>query len=91
MVDRTVECTSAILPTVGVALFLPDEDDTILSAARKRLYLKDAMRRWPWLTIFECLNMQTEEQLIAAVQRGSSQLAVDTAAEVTLWLRGKTF
>lgn len=72
-------------------MFFLDDEDTSVSAARKRGYMNDAMRRWPWLTPIDCLGFQTEQQLISAVQRGSPGAAVSIAAEVTLWMRAKTF
>ncbi|WP_061931894.1 hypothetical protein [Aureimonas sp. AU22] len=72
-------------------MFYLDEDDTRVSAARKRSYMIDAITRWPWLTPVDCLNCETDEQFVSAVQRGSRGSAVEIAAEVALWMRGKTF
>lgn len=65
--------------------------DTRVTAARKRSYMNDAMERWPWLTLADCLGFETVEQLVSAVQLGSSLSSSRAAAEVAVWMRGKTF
>ena len=56
---------------------------------RKRLDMKDAQQRWPFLTNFDASTIRNELQLIAIVKDRSGRPRAEAEADVNLWLAGR--
>ena len=61
------------------------------TVARKRLYMKDARQRWPFLTYFDASTIRNELQLITIVKDRSGRSRPDVEADVQAWTSGKLF
>lgn len=61
------------------------------TVARKRVDMKDAQTRWPFITNFDASTIRNEGQLIALVKDRSANSRQAAEADVRSWLSGKTF
>ena len=61
------------------------------TVARKRLYMKDARQRWPFLTYFDASTIRNELQLISIVKDRSGRPRSEAEADVQAWTSGKLF
>lgn len=61
------------------------------TVARKRSYMKDAQRKWPFLTNFDCSTITSAGQLSAMIKVRSSVSEKAAAQDVAAWMQGKTF
>jgi hypothetical protein len=59
--------------------------------ARKTGYMKDAQRKWPFLTNFDCSTIKTEGELCSMVQTRSSISDEQAKRDVGAWMQGKNF
>jgi len=59
--------------------------------ARKRAYLADAQRRWPFLTHFDASTTKNERQLVTMVKERCSMVHAKAEKEVREWMAGKVF
>jgi hypothetical protein len=58
--------------------------------ARKRSYMRDAQRRWPFLTNFDA-SIKNDVQLTALVGDRSGRPRAEAQADVRAWTAGKHF
>ena len=58
--------------------------------ARKRGYMKDAQRRWPFLTNFDASTIRNPLQLVSMVKDRSGKPRAEAQADVEAWIAGKT-
>ncbi|WP_336740312.1 hypothetical protein [Aureimonas altamirensis] len=65
-----------------------EASDTVV---RKREYMVDAMKRWPFLTRYDVTTIHNEQQLATLIRDRSGQSKIDTDREVGDWMIGKTF
>lgn len=65
--------------------------DSAETVARKRKYMIDAGRRWPFLTHFDASTIKNARQLVTMVKERCSHSQEDTEAEVREWMQGKAF
>jgi hypothetical protein len=65
--------------------------DSAETVARKRGYMADAQRRWPFLTHFDASTIKNERQLMTMVKERCSQSWQDAEADVREWMQKKTF
>ncbi len=61
------------------------------TVARKRGYIKDAQREWPFLTRFECSSIKTKGQLRSMVRTRSGISEEQARRDVGAWMEGKRF
>ena len=61
------------------------------TVARKRVYMKDAQQRWPFLTNFDASTIKNRVQLMRLVKDRSSRPMADVEVDVEAWMSGKTF
>jgi len=65
--------------------------DSAETVARKRGYMAEAQRRWPFLTYFDASTIKNERQLVTMVKERCSRSQRDAEADVGEWLQGKAF
>ena len=65
-----------------------ETDETV---ARKRGYMIEAQKRWPFLTNYDASTIRNPVQLTAMVKDRSGRPQAEVAAEVEAWMAGKTF
>jgi hypothetical protein len=58
---------------------------------RKRAYMRDAQRLWPFLTNFDVSTIRNEQQLVEMVKDRSGRPRDAARAEVAGWAAGKQF
>lgn len=61
------------------------------AVARKQAYMRDAQRRWPFLTNFDASTIKNELQLVALVGDRSGRTRVEAQADVREWTSDKQF
>lgn len=61
------------------------------TVARKRAYMRDAQKRWPFLTNFDASTIKNEMQLASLVGIRSGRSRTEAQADVTAWTAGKQF
>jgi hypothetical protein len=61
------------------------------TVTRKRVYMRDAQRLWPFLTNFDASTIRNEQQLVEMVKDRSGRSRDVARAEVAAWTAGKTF
>jgi hypothetical protein len=59
--------------------------------ARKRAYMREAQRRWPFLTNFDASTIKNEMQLASLVGIRSGRPRPEAQADVRAWTAGKQF
>jgi hypothetical protein len=59
--------------------------------ARKRAYMRDAQRRWPFITHFDASTIKNGMQLAALVGDRSGRPRAEAEADVGAWTAGKQF
>jgi hypothetical protein len=59
--------------------------------SRKKTYLKQAQRRWTFLTHYDLSAIKNEAQLRAMVKERSGITAAQAMSEVEVWMKDKTF
>jgi hypothetical protein len=62
-----------------------------VTVARKRAYMRDAQRRWPFLTNFDASTIKNDVQLTALVGDRSGRPRAEAQADVLAWTAGKQF
>jgi len=65
--------------------------DSAETVARKRGYMAEAQRRWPFLTYFDASTIKNERQLVTMVKERCSRSQLDAEANVGEWMQGKAF
>ncbi|MDB5691110.1 MAG: hypothetical protein JWO81_173 [Alphaproteobacteria bacterium] len=65
--------------------------ETGVTVARKRAYMRDAQRRWPFLTNFDASTIRNEVQLTALVGDRSARPRAEAQVDVHDWMAGKEF
>jgi hypothetical protein len=65
--------------------------DSAETVARKRGYMADAQRRWPFLTHFDASTIKNERQLVTMVKERCSRSQQDAEADVHEWMQRKAF
>jgi hypothetical protein len=65
--------------------------DSAETVARKRGYMAEAQRRWPFLTYFDASTIKNERQLVTMVKERCSRSQLDAEADVGGWMQGKAF
>ena len=58
---------------------------------RKRGYMKDAQRLWPFLTNYDLSTIKTEGQLCSMVKTRYSLSEAQAKVDVEGWMQGKQF
>jgi hypothetical protein len=58
---------------------------------RKRAYMRDAQRRWPFITYFDASTIRGPDQLAVLISIRSGCTRGDAHADVRLWSAGKDF
>lgn len=58
---------------------------------RKRVYMKDAQKLWPFITNFDASTVRNEQQLAEMVKDRSGRSRAEAQAEVADWAIGKQF
>ena len=58
---------------------------------RKRAYMREAQRLWPFLTNFDVSTIRNEQQLVEMVKDRSARPRDAARAEVASWADGKQF
>ena len=61
------------------------------TVARKRVYMKEAQQRWPFLTNYDASTIKNPVQLTTMVKDRSGRPQAEVAAEVEAWMAGKSF
>ena len=61
------------------------------AVARKRGYMADSQRRWPFLTHFDSSTIRNDRQLVTMVKERCSHSQDDAEADVREWMQGKAF
>lgn len=59
--------------------------------ARKKGYMKEAQKKWPFLTNFDCSTITTPGQLISMIHVRSSISEQQATLDVNDWMEGKEF
>jgi hypothetical protein len=86
--------------TAIVADVRPEEEKTMfgfqggesgVTVARKRAYMRDAQRRWPFLTNFDASTIKNETQLATLVGDRSGRPRAEAEADVRAWAADKQF
>lgn len=67
--------------------FRGGESPNIVS--RKRGYMLDAQRRWPFLTHFDASTIKNDRQLVTMVQERCSLSQEEAESDVRQWMEGK--
>lgn len=57
--------------------------------ARKRGYLAEAQKRWPFLTHYDASTIKAPQPLVTMVQERSSRSRDDAERDVREWMAGK--
>jgi hypothetical protein len=65
--------------------------DSAETVVRKRGYMADAQRRWPFLTHFDASTIRNERQLVTIVKERCSRSQLDAETDVRQWMEGKAF
>jgi hypothetical protein len=65
--------------------------ETAETVARKRAYMVEAQKRWPFLTNFDASAIKNEMQLASLVGIRSGRPRADAQADVRAWATGKHF
>jgi len=61
------------------------------TVSRKKGYMAEAQKEWPFLTNFDLSTIKSEPQLIAIVKDRASLSRPDAEARVQAWMKGKDF
>lgn len=61
------------------------------TVARKKGYMAEAQREWPFLTNFDLSTIKSEPQLVAIVKDRASLSRDDAREKVRAWMDGKDF
>ena len=61
------------------------------TVARKRGYMKDAQKHWPFLTNFDASTIHNQLQLVSMVKDRTGHPRAEVEADVAAWMDGKTF
>lgn len=65
--------------------------ESIDIVVRKKEHMKDAQRKWPFLTTFDCSTMRTAGQLASMIGTRSGIAEKHARVDVDAWMEGKTF
>jgi hypothetical protein len=77
--------------TRETAMFGFQGGETTVTVARKRSYMRDAQRRWPFITYFDASTVKNQMQLAALVADRSGRSRAEAEADVRAWASGKQF
>lgn len=61
------------------------------TVSRKKGYLKDAQKRWSFLTHYDLSTIKNEAQLRSMVKGRASLSENQAASDVRAWMEGKQF
>jgi hypothetical protein len=61
------------------------------TVARKKSYMKDAQRRWGFMTHFDLSTIKNEVQLSSMVKDRSGISQAQAKSDVQAWMQGKQF
>lgn len=61
------------------------------TVSRKKGYLKDAQKRWSFLTHYDLSTIKNEAQLRSMVKGRASLSESQAASDVRAWMEGKQF
>ena len=61
------------------------------TVAREKSYMKDAQRRWGFLTHFDLSTIKNELQLSSMVKDRSGISQAQAKSDVQAWMQGKQF
>ena len=65
--------------------------DSAETVARKRVYMAEAQKRWPFLTHFDASTIKNERQLVTMIKERCSRSQEDVEADVREWMQSKEF
>ena len=65
--------------------------DITETVARKRVYMTEAQKRWPFLTYFDASTIKNERQLVTMIKERCSRSQEDAEADVREWMQNKEF
>ena len=72
-------------------MFGSNGGEDVATVARKRGYMVEAQRRWPFLTHFDASTIKNPQQLVTMVKERSSRSHADAERDVLGWATGKQF
>ena len=61
------------------------------TVTRKRTYMADAQRRWPFITNFDASTIKNRLQLVQLVKDRSARPRAEAEIDVDRWMTGKSF
>ena len=65
--------------------------ENVVTIGRKKVYLGEARRRWPFLTNFDASTIKNQHQLIMMVKDRSGVSRAAAEADVRAFAEGKQF
>jgi hypothetical protein len=65
--------------------------ESVDTVVRKKGYMKDAQRKWPFLTSFDCSTIKTAGQLASMIKTRSGITEKQSRLDVDAWMEGKDF
>lgn len=65
--------------------------ETVAVIERKKGYMQDAQRKWPFLTSIDCVGLKTAGQLRSIVKVRLGIPESQAAKDVDAWMAGKEF
>ena len=65
-----------------------ESDETV---ARKKTYMRDAQKKWSYLTNFDLSTIKNEAQLTSMVRDRYGLSEAEAKSDVAGWARGKQF
>ena len=64
---------------------------SVETVARKRGYMAEAQRKWPFLTTIDCRSLKTAAQLSAMIKVRAGLSEQQARMDVEAWAEGKDF
>jgi hypothetical protein len=61
------------------------------TVSRKKSYMIEAQKEWPFLTNFDLSTIKSEPQLVSIVKDRASLSKPEAQARVRTWMAGKSF
>ena len=65
--------------------------ESAATVKRKRGYLLEAQKRWPFLTNFDASTIKNERQLVTMVKERRSLTESEAEHQVRQWMQNKVF
>lgn len=65
--------------------------ESVATIARKKGYMKEAQKRWAFLTNFDLSTIKNERQLCAMIRTRAAISQQQAESDVNAWMQGKQF